>query len=126
MIRSLLLVALLVVAAGAARAGTTYVSPADLEERRKADESLVVLDVRTAAEYLAGHVPGAINIPHDELRGRLGELPTKEGGVVAVYCERGPRASRAQRTLAEAGYPEVLHLEGGYANWKRRGYPIEH
>jgi rhodanese-related sulfurtransferase len=70
-------------------------------------------------------VPGAINIPHDELRNRLGELPKGETETVAVYCEVGPRANRAQKVLVEAGYHEVLHLEGGYANWKRRGFPIE-
>jgi rhodanese-related sulfurtransferase len=76
-----------------------------------------VLDVRSAAEFETGHIPGASNIPLDELRGRLGELsPAQE---IWVVCGVGQRAYYATRLLMHHGF-RVRNLSGGmhtYAGW---------
>ena len=73
----------------------------------------VLVDVRSAAEYADGHLPGALNIPHTELRERLGEVP--RGRTVLVYCASGFRSYLALRVLRQRGWDDVRSLSGGLA-----------
>jgi rhodanese-related sulfurtransferase len=82
-----------------------------------------VIDVRSAEEYAAGHIPGAVNIPYDEVAARISEIDAPHG--VALYCMVGPRARKGEAALLGAGYTSVLHLEGGLAAWKEAGLPVE-
>jgi rhodanese-related sulfurtransferase len=75
----------------------------------------VLLDVRTAEEFQAGHIPAAVNIPVDELRERLGELP--RGGRVVVYCQVGQRGYLATRLLRASGF-DAVNLSGGYKAYR--------
>jgi rhodanese-related sulfurtransferase len=96
---------------------------ADLLRRMKRKEDLVVLDVRPAEEYAAGHLPNAVSIPLAELRRRLRDLP-REREVVA-YC-RGPYcafAHKAIRVLHQAGF-KARRLEDGLPEWKAAGLPV--
>lgn len=88
-------------------------------------EQILILDVRTAQEYSDGHVPGAINIPHTELSDKLGQVIEHEHKPVVVYCHSGRRAAIAQTILADAGFKQLLHLEGDMVGWKAGNYPIE-
>lgn len=90
------------------------------------DPALVVLDVRTAAEFAEGHVPGASNLSHDELGARLGELAGARDKDVVVYCRSGRRAGIAMQTLREAGFTRVFHLAGDYQAWSAAGLLVEH
>ncbi len=72
---------------------------------------VVLLDVRSADEFCAGHLEGARNIPHTELRHRLTELPT--GAPLRVYCASGFRSYLAQRVLRQSGWDDVASLSGG-------------
>ncbi len=76
-----------------------------------------VLDVRTAAEFERGAIPGAINVCVDELRDRLGELPDQDSPIV-VHCAVGLRAHVAARILAQRGWSDVRNLSGGYTTWR--------
>ncbi|UBU15453.1 ArsR/SmtB family transcription factor [Nonomuraea gerenzanensis] len=87
------------------------------------DPGTIVVDVRAAAEYAAGHVPGAVSVPMAELRDRLGELPA--GAEIVAYCG-GPYcvvAPEAVRLLREHGY-EARPLDGGFLGWRRDGKPL--
>jgi rhodanese-related sulfurtransferase len=76
------------------------------------DEALV-LDVRRSDEWITGHVPGALHIPHTELRGRLDEVRAHAGGrPVRVMCASGVRSAIAHRVLAQAGF-DSASLSGG-------------
>jgi rhodanese-related sulfurtransferase len=75
---------------------------------------LFLLDVRTAPEYASGHMPGAVNIPVDELRNRLKELSHDRN--VAVYCQVGQRGYLATRLLRQAGFP-ASNVGGGYKTY---------
>ncbi|MFJ2551081.1 FAD-dependent oxidoreductase [Microbacterium sp. NPDC087591] len=81
------------------------------------DDALTVgaalIDVRTPAEFAAGAIPGAINVPLDELRERLDELPD---GPLIVHCQVGLRGHAATRLLAQHGFA-VRNLDGGYRTW---------
>ena len=80
-----------------------------------AAERPVLLDVRTPAEFAAGHVPGAVNVPVDELRQRLGELP--HGRAIAAYCQVGQRGYLATRVLLQAGFA-AANVGGGYKTYR--------
>ncbi|MEZ5258765.1 MAG: rhodanese-like domain-containing protein [Ilumatobacteraceae bacterium] len=72
-----------------------------------------MLDVRSPEEYGAGSVPGAINVPLDELRSRLGEVPD---GPVVTLCAVGQRGHAAASSLQRQGRT-VANLSGGYTTW---------
>lgn len=68
----------------------------------------VLLDVRTPAEFAAGHLDGSVNIPVQELAERIGELAPKKTAV--VYCKAGVRAAAAEQMLRAAGFTDVLNI----------------
>jgi rhodanese-related sulfurtransferase len=91
--------------------------------RRMRDEQVLVLDVRPEAEYAAGHIPGAVSVPHDQLAARLAELPAG-AGIVAYcrgrYCVFAPDAVRLLRSQGFSARP----LEGGMPGWRLAGLPV--
>jgi len=127
-LRKLLLPGLFaVVVAGTALATdplTTAVAPDALYERLDdGDKAPYVLDVRTTEEFTAGHVPGAVNIPYDQVASRLAEVP-KDRDVV-LYCRSGRRAQLAAAVLADNGYARLEHLQGDMPAWAGEGRPVE-
>jgi rhodanese-related sulfurtransferase len=86
-------------------------------------EGVLILDVRTPEEFSSGHVPDAVNIPHDALASRLPELASDRDTPVIVYCERGGRAGKATSVLLDAGYENVFHLAGDMSEWRANGRP---
>jgi len=89
----------------------------DLDAVLALPESLrpLLLDVRTAGEYELGTIPGAINVPVDELRQRLGELPRDR--PIAAFCQVGQRGYLATRILLQNGF-DVRNLGGGYKTYR--------
>lgn len=73
-----------------------------------------VVDVRTPTEFAAGHLPGATNIPVDELRSRMSELPRDR--PLVTYCQVGQRGYLALRILLQNGF-DAVNLSGGYKTW---------
>lgn len=102
----------LVVAAIAVWLRTGIVTGA--EARRLVAEGATLLDVRTREEFAASHVEGALNIPVQELPGRIGEVGAKDRAVV-VYCRSGVRSRRAKQVLTQAGY--AAHDLGSMSRW---------
>lgn len=82
---------------------------------RLAAGGVAVVDVRSPAETAPGTIPGALTIPVNELRARLGEIPAT--GPVVVYCAGGYRSSAAASVLRRAGFADVSDLLGGYTAW---------
>lgn len=80
------------------------------------------LDVRTRAEFAFGAIPGAINIPLDELRGRIDELPRDKD--IHVYCAIGLRGYLALKILTGHGFTRVTNLSGGYKTYQAATTPI--
>lgn len=106
-----------------ARDALEPVSRKDLVARLH-EGSVTVLDVRPEDEFVAGHLPGALNIPVSDLQRRLGELPSDR--EVIAYC-RGPYcvlSFEAVAALRAKGYL-VRRLEDGYPEWKAAGLPVE-
>ena len=87
--------------------------------------STLVLDVRDPAEYAAGHLPKARNIPLKDLPGRLGEIGKYKDRAVVVTCRSGPRSGSACRVLKQAGFGSVYQLKGGLNAWQQASLPVE-
>jgi NADPH-dependent 2,4-dienoyl-CoA reductase/sulfur reductase-like enzyme/peroxiredoxin family protein/rhodanese-related sulfurtransferase/TusA-related sulfurtransferase len=86
-------------------------------------QDFVLIDVRTVAENSLGSIPGSINIPVDEMRGRLSEIPADK--PIVVYCKVGLRGYLAQRILMGHGFKDVRNLSGGYTTYETATAPIE-
>jgi len=105
-------------------AATPTITQEGLLKKIESGAAPLILDVRTAGEYRAGHVPHAINIPHNELASRVTELFDAMDLEIVTYCERGPRAGYAESILQEAGFSTVRHLVGDMYAWRKNGLPI--
>jgi rhodanese-related sulfurtransferase len=85
-----------------------------------------LIDVRTAAEFEAGHIPGAINVPLNVLKQRLDDLrPLLRGQDIVLVRRSGQRAGQAHETLAEAGLGAGKVLAGGILDWERTGGELD-
>jgi hydroxyacylglutathione hydrolase len=98
--------------------------PDDLAGRLDEGDGTVLLDVRDADEYEAGHIPGSVHIPYGELADRLAELPRDR--VIATICSGGKRSGLAASILQREGFDRVVHVaHGGVGTWRERGHPVE-
>jgi rhodanese-related sulfurtransferase len=96
-----------------------------LKRIEQKDPELVVLDVRTAEEFAAGHVPGARNVSHDLLASHIDELASARDKQVVLYCRSGRRTLLAEDVLRKAGFKNLAHLEGDYLAWEAASRPVE-
>ena len=118
-----LLVALGIGACSQGESDAPEIPPQELVARLAAEAPPLVLDVRTPQEYAAGHVPGALNVPHKALAGRLAEVLGFRDRDVVLYCERGKRSIMASAVLREAGFTSIRHLQGHMVEWRRQRLP---
>jgi thioredoxin 1 len=86
-------------------------------------KAVTPVDTRDAAAFARVHLPGAVNIPVEEIESRLAELHMLSGQPV-VYCRSGDRTKELSEKLAEQGMP-IAFLEGGLLGWEAEGLPIE-
>lgn len=106
-------------------AGATDISQAELMQRIEAGHEQLILDVRSPEEYKGGHIPGAINIPHDQLGSRLAVIGSHRNKEVVLYCRSGRRVAIAADILQSAGFSKLLHLEGDMYDWSNnRKLPV--
>lgn len=126
----LLAVALVTIAAcapapeAAPAGGFTTISVSDLKARLDAGDELLVLDVRTPEEYAQdGHIAGSTLLPLQELPQRMGEL--EKDRAIACFCRSGNRSRTACEQLAQAGFANLVNVDGGIGAWTAAGYPVE-
>jgi rhodanese-related sulfurtransferase len=101
------------------------ISQDELTKQLKGNNKPVVIDVRTAGEFADGHVPGAINIPHSEMKKRMGEIINLKDKDIVLYCRSGKRAGIAKDILAAGGFSKLNHLDGDFNAWSANKMPME-
>jgi rhodanese-related sulfurtransferase len=89
------------------------IDAAEAVDHIKENPTAFVLDVRTNAEWLGGHIDGATLISVDELEGRLHEIPEDKSRSIICICAMGGRSAAACGILAEAGYTHLTNINGG-------------
>jgi hydroxyacylglutathione hydrolase len=100
------------------------VDPQALADRLENDSRILVLDVRGADEFAAGHIPGSVHIPYSQLGEHLDELPRDR--PIATVCSGGKRSGLAASILKREGFEQLIHVaSGGVGTWRRNGYPVE-
>lgn len=119
---SVLLLCLLLT--GHAVAAPRSTAPQELRQRQAAGEAVLVIDVRTPGEFAAGHVPGAINLPHDAISGNEAVLRGWKEKPVVIYCRSGRRAATAAAVLEKQGFRKLEQLAGDMPGWQAQGGPV--
>ncbi|MCB0574532.1 MAG: rhodanese-like domain-containing protein [Saprospiraceae bacterium] len=99
-------------------------APQDFERHLKTTAEVQLVDVRTPAEYADGHLAGARNIDYydDHFTSLIGQLDKDK--PVMVYCAKGGRSASAAEKFHNAGFKDVLDLDGGIIAWKEAGMPV--
>jgi phage shock protein E len=106
-------------------AGQEIISAKELAEQIQLERAPLIVDVRSEKEYAEAHIPGAVNIPYDQLGDRLAEIDAAKTDEIVVHCRSGYRAEIAEKVLSEAGYSNVRDLDGHMNAWQSGGYPTE-
>lgn len=95
------------------------------EDVNKNRDRYIVLDVRSEKEYAAGHIPGAINIPHTQVEENIAEIKGWENKTIVVHCKSGYRAGIAESILQSNAINNVAHLEGDFKGWQKLELPLD-
>jgi rhodanese-related sulfurtransferase len=111
---------LLPVVQGAAASGLSPNEAVQCMNREKG----VVIDVCSAEEFAASHINGAINVPLDQLEGRLASAVKNKSLPLILVCAAGSRSKRAQAVAQKLGYEKVHSLQGGLKAWKEANLPV--
>ena len=102
---------------GSSSLGYRQISMNEAVKMMKDEKNYIILDARRPDEYAEGHIPGAINIPNEEIgTAEIAELPDKSQ-LILVYCRSGRRSKEASEKLAGIGYTNIVEF-GGILDWK--------
>ena len=104
--------------------GGPSVSPAEATQLINRQDALVI-DVREPAEFAAGHLLGAKNLPLARLAAPGADVAKRKDRPVIVYCDGSDRAGKAASALKKLGFARVLNLAGGIKAWQDAGLPVE-
>lgn len=98
-------------------------NPSDFKAKSQ-EAGVVLLDVRTAGEYAAGHIEGAINIDVEGMtfEGEIADLDNTK--TYAIYCQSGRRSRIAVETMTKAGFTKLFNLDQGIGSWISAGLPV--
>ena len=113
------------VIASATDVSTESLTTVELSTMIESGDAPLILDVRTVDEFTAGHIPGAINIPHTELADRIAELDGHQNDEIVLHCKSGRRAGLAEPILVTGGFTQIRNLEGHWLQWQADNLPIE-
>ncbi|HUF60583.1 MAG TPA: rhodanese-like domain-containing protein [Verrucomicrobiales bacterium] len=104
--------------------GVAELSPQEAKDLLASEEAVTVLDVRTAEEYVQGHIPGAVNVDVRDpgFDAAIDELDRSEPFL--LHCGSGNRSKIAVEKLKEAGFTRIYHLTEGLKGWREAGNPV--
>ena len=110
---------------GEAKNTVDSISVESLHDKMLTGDDILVLDIRTEAEFKAGHLRGAVWSPRGkiEFAAAGGSIPTDRGQIV-VYCKRHGRSALCAVTLTQLGFEDVAYLTGGFEAWAKAGYSV--
>lgn len=114
-------------ASGQTGTGNPVIAPSEVLARITQDSLVIVLDVRTKAEFdsPSGHVRGSLLLPVQELEARIAELAPYKARTIIAVCRSGNRSGMATQMLREHGF-EALNMTGGMNRWNAEGLPVQH
>lgn len=102
-----------------------HISTMELQMEMDFGEEFIILDVRSETEFAGGRIPGAQHVDAGMLAFRIGSLIEDKDAMFIVACQTGLRSVLAVKTLQDMGYENATNLQGGFADWRDSGYPVE-
>ncbi|HEX5127022.1 MAG TPA: rhodanese-like domain-containing protein [Rhodocyclaceae bacterium] len=87
-------------------------------------QDAIIVDVRTEAEFAAGHLPNARHISAADIEKRASELNKFKNRPIIIACQTGSRAGASVAALHKAGFEQAVHLDGGIDAWLQAGQPV--
>ncbi len=93
------------------------ISAKEAKERLDSEKGIILLDVRTQAEYKEKHIPDSLLIPLDTISKEAPSLLPDKNKTIFVYCRSGSRSALASETLVNMGYKKIYNIYGGIINW---------
>lgn len=108
--------AVLLAACGASQPTYKQISQDEAMKMMKDESGYLIVDVRTPEEFAEGHIPGAINVPNEEIGIEMPDALPDKDQLLLVYCRRGNRSKEASQKLADMGYTNVYEF-GGIETW---------
>ena len=88
-------------------------------------KSIVLVDIRNAAKYADGHIPGAIHISVRSKKFKEQLSSHDDKPILILYCGQGLKTGKAAEIAEKTGFKKIYILDGGLSSWKDRGYPVE-
>ena len=96
--------------------GYKQITMSEAVKMMETEKNCIILDVRRADEFAEGHIPGAINVPNEEIgTAEIAKLPNKSQ-LILVYCRSGRRSKEASEKLVKLGYTNIVEF-GGILDW---------
>ena len=114
---------LLVLTACSSGGGATNLGLEDFA-KKIAEPGIVILDVRTAGEFYAGHIEGAVNIDVEGMQFDSDIAKLDKTKTYAVYCHTGRRSGIAVGKMSDAGFASLFNLSSGITDWQAKGLPV--
>jgi len=108
---------------GGAVGGGMQIGPTEMTRLINREHAMVV-DLRSAEDFKAGHILNAVNIPEAELADRKKELEKAKGKPVILYCQSGTASMRLARQLKAEGFERACSLSGGLTSWRNNSLPV--
>lgn len=107
-------------------AAKQQIKEVDVNSAQTQIKQSLILDVREPAEFAAGHLAGAINIPRGLLEFKIGAHPDfqQQQASILVYCQTGGRSALATQVLNQLGYAQAASIAGGFNAWTEAGLPV--
>lgn len=102
----------------------SFLSPSKAIRLMNNNDDILILDIRTEADYKSGHINGAKNVPLNNFATSISGLSGSKNEPVLLYCNSGNTVTRAIKMLKKAGFEQVNNLEGGIAAWKEANMPL--
>jgi len=98
---------------------------ADVQARRAAGETFLLIDVREESEYAAGHIPGSLHLGKGVIERDIETKIPDTSTPMVLYCGGGFRSALAADNLQKMGYTQVISMDGGMRAWRERQFPEE-
>src|SRR3954462_2093801 len=108
-----------------AKAEIEEIDASTAHDQLESPEAPVFVDIRERDDYDQGRIPGALHIVRGSLESRIENAVPDRSKPIVLYCGEGNRSAFGAKTLGELGYENVTSLSGGFADWKRNGFPTD-
>ena len=118
------LVAVSLLLAGCSSSPTAGNLDAQAFAQKTSESGVITLDVRTAGEFMVGHIQGAINIDVDGMQFATEIAKLDKSATYAIYCQSGRRSGIAVETMSKDGFKSLFNLTNGIADWQANNLPL--